>query len=87
MTIERDPDRIAAANHYQSYMRGWKNGACVNAMDATFVGRETSDPIRQHYEMGYAGGRKARNNAANIATNLTGHVPSVLRLADSERDS
>jgi hypothetical protein len=84
MTIEQDPDRTAAANHYQSYMRGWKNGACVNAIDTTFIARETSDPIRQHYEMGYAGGRKARNNAANIATNLTSHAPSVLRMADGK---
>jgi hypothetical protein len=85
MTVEQDPVRIAAANHYQSYMRGWKNGACVNAMDATFIARETSDPMRKHYEIGYSDGRKSRNVAANIATNLTGHVPSVLRLADGER--
>jgi hypothetical protein len=83
--IDQDHARIDTANHYQSYMRGWKNGACVNAMDSAFIGREKTNPMRKYYEIGYSDGRKARNNAANIATNVTGHVPAVLRLADGER--
>jgi hypothetical protein len=84
MTESDETDRRAAANCHQAYMRGWKNGASVNAMDPTFIGREKSDPVRKHYEIGYSDGRKARTIAADIATNLTGHVPAILRVAALE---
>jgi ribosome modulation factor len=70
---------IARANAYQAYMRGWKNGACVNAMDERFMARVKDDPVRQQYEAGYEAGYAARNVAASTATARTGHHPSVLR--------
>jgi hypothetical protein len=71
-----------AADEYQSYMRGWKNGACVNAMDPTFTTRDAADLMRIEYEAGYTAGRAARNVAAIMATARTGYEPSVLRLAN-----
>jgi hypothetical protein len=79
MTFSEGEDKIAKGNAYQAFMRGWKNGACVNAMDEIFTKRATDDPIRVNYEAGYEAGRKARSEAAQTATERTGHRPSVLR--------
>lgn len=72
-----------AANCWQAYMKGWKAGAGVKAMDP-MVAHHPDNGLRAAYNQGYADGRKAFNDAGAHATELFGYTPSVLRLAESE---
>lgn len=76
-------EEMNAANRWQAYMKGWKAGAGVKAMDP-MIEQHPDNDLRKAYSLGYADGRIAHNNAGTRATELFGYTPSVLRLAESE---
>jgi ADP-ribose pyrophosphatase YjhB (NUDIX family) len=66
------------SERYQLYLRGWKDGANIRAMD----------PFSQEfppYGRGYADGRRARSAAAEEYAKEIGHIPMVLRLAGDDQ--
>lgn len=74
--------QIDAANRYESYMRGWRDGAVITAMRPEFTERAPGDQLRIAYELGYGDGRKARSNASSQAASVYGHKLTILRLQD-----
>lgn len=79
-TPEEKQKRIDAANRFQSYMRGWKDGASMHAMPKEF--RNHSDAaLSAAYDLGYAHGYEARGEAQKNAEERYGYTPSILRLA------
>ena len=77
--------QIDAANRYEAYMRGWKDGASIKAMRQEMTALAPKAPLRLSYEDGYTDGRTARAAASQYATRVTGHEPTILRLqADGE---
>lgn len=81
----KTPEEIAAANQWHSYMRGWKHGAGVKAMDPTFTGH-SDVALRAAYEKGYTEARAAYNAAGARASELYGYEPSILRLQTVEAE-
>lgn len=80
-TPEEKAKRIDSANQYQSYMRGWRDGAGTHAMRKEFS--ECEDlAIRAAYDLGYAHGYAARCGATDLAVTKYDHTPSILRVAE-----
>lgn len=65
---------------FQSYRRGWKNGACFNAKDTRFTGH-TKIYIVDAYLRGYSHGQDAATLAGAREAERIGYDPrmSVLR--------
>lgn len=71
--VERD---WSAGERYQLYMRGFRDGAAIKAMRDDHIGLGA-------YDRGYGDGRHALHVALDAYGKEVGHVPSVLRTADS----
>lgn len=80
--VGKTAEQIDAANRYESYMRGWRDGAVITAMRPEFIELAPGAPLRMSYEDGYRDGRAARSAASQYATRVTGHEPTILRLQD-----
>lgn len=57
---------IDAANRYESYRRGWKQGAAQKAADKVFL-THTNKGIAEAYSQGYADGFGACSDALKSA--------------------
>jgi hypothetical protein len=80
MYVKRSAEEIDASNKYQSYVRGWTDGASVKAMRKEFKEHPTLGSV---YCDGYAAGYAARGQMTAAASKLFGHEPSILRVCDS----
>jgi hypothetical protein len=80
---------IDAADRYQSYRRGWRDGATSRVRAAVFE-THTDQGIRAAYDLGYIDGQRSYGHAMIEAQRLYKHTPSVLRngppvLTDDDR--
>lgn len=74
------PEQIDAANKWQSFMFGWRDGACgVSKRPVFIVDRAPDEPLRVAYETGYTTGIGARSDAQRAAAALYGHEIRILR--------
>lgn len=78
----KTPEQLDAANQYSAYWKGWTAGACVRAMDPAVAGH-ADKLLRDAYNQGYHDGGVARNDAMLLASERYGHVPNILRLAET----
>lgn len=65
------------AERFQSYIRGWRAGAAVQAMDPKFAQHPT---LGADYNKGYTDGREAYRAAAVSACDQFSYKPNVLRI-------
>lgn len=63
---------------YQSYMRGWRDGATAKAKRREFI-EHAKPEFRTTYEEGYEAGMNARGEAGKHASKTFGYTPSILR--------
>lgn len=70
---------LAGREHYQSYTRGWIDGAAVHALDERYTRHQTRPDLKQEYEKGYSAGSAARRLALNVAAKRLHWKPSILR--------
>lgn len=79
--VAMDP-KIAAANQYQTYRRGWMAGAATKMMDSA-ISDHPDETIRAAYEKGYVDGQASHSKALLAAAKQYGYQPSILRLQNS----
>lgn len=77
-----EPGNVEAANLYQSYMKGWRDGAAFKSLDENFRKHENAS-LREAYGRGYSDGRVAMNSASHSASERYGYSPTILRTAES----
>lgn len=65
---------------FQSYRKGWRDGATSKAQDEKFLLHGTPH-IRTQYSRGYREGHEAYRLAMKAEMDRTGYVPSILREA------
>jgi len=64
---------------FQSYFRGWCDGASCHSMDKKFIEHPTRPDLKAEYENGYVDGNKARKQAMSIAAERLNYEPKILR--------
>ena len=69
-----------SANKFRSYVKGWKDGAASRMPNPVFK----DNPLKPHYDFGYADGCVARQAATKKASDTYGYEPSILRASDKE---
>jgi hypothetical protein len=77
--MSKTPEEREAHERFLVYMRGWRHGACMKAMDPTLAHHQK---YGQTYDQGYADGHKSRSDASQRAAKRFGYTPSILRLCD-----
>lgn len=83
MTIPNAAERLASEK-YQSYMRGWRDGATGKAKRKEFMEHPTRQDLAHAYGWGYGMGETAAGKASSFAQGNFGYTPSILRKASVE---
>lgn len=81
MTIPNAEERLASEK-YQSYMRGWRDGAAGKPKRMEFIAHKTREDLATSYGLGYTMGEDARIGASAFASQTFGYKPSILRGAE-----
>lgn len=67
------------AEQYQSYMRGWGDGALLRGKRPEFTEHKTRLDLSIAYQLGYSAGAHDRDRAAKRALRSYNHSPKILR--------
>lgn len=70
---------MSAYEVFQSYRKGWRDGACARPQDPKFIQHKTRPDLKDQYLRGHYDGYVAYKLAMNAEMDRTGYKPSILR--------
>lgn len=82
----RDKQSKLAHELFQSYFRGWRDGASCHSMDKKFIDHPTRPDLKAEYEKGYMDGGNARKKDMAEASERLGYEPCILRACNTKME-